>query len=754
MECLHELPIHAVVEREERYRALQQRTDFQETKRAFDTWCAAWFWPADRLEYAPTPATFYRPSVHTRDLIDELASELHFFHWELEFPDVFARPEHGFDAILANPPWDIARTQSQEFFTNYDPLYRTYGRQEALNEQHRLFAHDPAIEREWLLYQAHSKSMTNWVKHAASPFGDPNEENMNSFSLRTGKKGEELHNEWRIRRSKYPSYTDQEHPFRYQSSIVLNTYKMFLELTYHILKQGGRFGMLVPSGVYTDQASMALRKLFLDYCNWEWLFGFINWRRVFDIDSRYKFVILLLEKGGHTNLLRVAFNRVELSDLEQPNPILHEFPRKQVEQFSPKSLVIIEPQTMKDLSILEKLYTQITLLADQSEYSWQIQYTSEFHMTNDSALFPPLPKWEDKGYHPDGYGRWINSSGDIALPLYEGRMIGPFDASEKSWLNGKGRMAEWQAIPFERKVYRPQYLLSLDTYRKRERAFQGYKIGFMKIGSATNTRSMYAAFIEDMPCGESVSTLQPAIKDVKNILSLLACLNSFTYDYSLRCRLGGINLTYSVIAETPLLSPDILRQSPCAKLAARLNLIMPNFAPNWLELRDVYPDFAEHHWRKLWAVTEHERLRLRCILDAIVAELYGLSYDDFAWILRDDPTDPKGFWRVDKEKAKELRQTTLTLEAFKRLKEGGLEAFCQEDWQFSPAIGAQLGPRFTAWQEQGTVAESWVECEEHARRMKEIPIPLPEKDNSEASSDGKHGQGKTTQRAQLDLWST
>lgn len=35
-------------------------------------------------------------------------------------------------------------------------------------------------------------------------------------------------------------------------------------------------------------------------------------------------------------------------------------------------------------------------------------------------------------------------------------------------------------------------------------------------------------------------------------------------------------------------------------------------------------------WKRLWAITSHERLRLRCMLDAIVAELYSLEWDDFA----------------------------------------------------------------------------------------------------------------------------
>jgi len=394
------------------------------------------------------------------------------------------------------------------------------------------------------------------------------------------------------------------------------------------------------------------------------------------------------------------------------------------------------------------------MLDDQTEWGWQLRHAKEFDMTDHSTLFPPLPRWEAKGYRPDGYGRWINQVGDVALPLYEGRMIGPFDPSEKGWVSGKGRTAIWRELPFKDKVFEPQYLLSVSDYLRQERALRGNKIAFMRIGSATNTRSMYASLVSDMPCGHSIFTLQPTESDVVHVLSLVACLNSFIYDYSLRCRLGGINLSYFIIAETPLFPPSQLFMSSCAKLAARLNMVMPCFSQQWQDLRATYPHLGEQHWRRLWAITQYERLRLRCILDAIIAELYGLSYDDFAWILRDDPTNPKGFWRVDKEKPKELRQTTLALEAFKHLKDVGLEAFCQEDWQFPSEVAAQLGPRFTTWQEQGTVAESWAECEENVRRIKEIPMPLPEygtqENNGKQSNNGSKNASKI---GQVDLWS-
>ena len=40
-------------------------------------------------------------------------------------------------------------------------------------------------------------------------------------------------------------------------------------------------------------------------------------------------------------------------------------------------------------------------------------------------------------------------------------------------------------------------------------------------------------------------------------------------------------------------------------------------------------------------MTEADRLRLRVEIDALCADLYGLDPDDFDWIVRDDPTDPR-----------------------------------------------------------------------------------------------------------------
>jgi hypothetical protein len=806
-ETLHALPIHDPDARAAFYRdSILRSPALARLKEAFDTWCATWFWPAPELESAPLPLTFAQPSDTTRAVLGRLAGEHRFFHWELEFPDVFAAPGSGFDAVLGNPPWEIQKPNSREFFSNIDPLYRTYGKQEALRRQEEYFTETEETERAWIEYGARLKALSNWSALARAPWGDPADESTPSFNPFKGKgskvKAAQFHDKWRRARVQRRAYADPEHPYRHQGSADLNTYKMFLEQAHALLRPGGTLAMIAPSGLYTDKGSTDLRTLFLERCRWRWLFGFENREKVFDIDSRFKFGPVIVQKGGSTEAIRTAFMRRHLRDWTEAERHVIPYRRAQVTRFSPRTRAILEIRGRRDLEILEKIYANSVLLGDQGPDGWGIRYATEFHMTNDSALFPPRPKWEADGYRPDEYGRWLkfrrkepnlnrareagwirlaDGSGvvheddieDIALPLYEGRMIGQFDFSEKGWVSGKGRGALWREIPWERKCFEPQYLMKNDAFLRASEeapegsgALRGLKVGFMAIGSATNERSMFCACIYDRPCGNAVPVLKASVVPDSE-LPLTAILNSFVYDYALRARLGGINLNYFVIEETPLPVPNRLaRQTATMKASASLGWAHVSFAPEWLQMggQPAAGQYARRSWRRRWAVTAAERVRCRCILDAIQAEMYGLEWDDLAWILRecDYPVeslsekpfarilDPKGFWRVDKEKDPETRHTVLTLAAFRDLKaiisarggdrERGIESFfaqnesdgwmlpemlCLDDLGLGhderakrpQAVRERVGERFYPWQLEQSVEESWAECERHARNL-------------------------------------
>jgi hypothetical protein len=701
---------------------IQNNESLNLLKRALDKWCAIWFWPVDDEDIQPlTPDRFYQPHGDDDEIAEIITRKAHFFHWEIEFPDVFADESSGFDAILGNPPWDTLEPLSAEFFTRFDPIYRTYGKQEALKHQEQLFESDSEIEGKWLQYTSNFKNLGNWVKNVAYPFGDPSENDGIRVVLQRGKANTSIHNAWRELRKKRFGYSGPSHPFRNLGHGKHYTYKMFLDLAYFLLKDNGRLGMIVPSSLYTSLGSVDLRNLFLDKCRWEWLYGFENSKKIFDTHSSSKFEPIVIQKSGETEAIKTAFMRNDLSEWEYPDKFIISYRKDFIKLFSPISKILLEVKTESDLKILEKIYRNSVFLGHKVEGEWKIEYTQgDFNISSDSELFPPITEWLDEGYKSDQYGRWIGPNGDIALPLYEGRMVGQFDFSEKGWTSGKGRGAVWRIIPFQSKKVEPQFLIKKKRYKEWKKGIKGYKIIFMDVTSATNERTMIATILNDMPSGHSAPLLKVSGGEIKPTLMLTAILNSFAYDYVARASCGGLHLNYFIMKETPLPMfsdiSDVVRDALCL-YSARLTFIHDLFAFDWLNLRNIYINLESVLWKSLWAITNHERLRLRCILDAIVAELYGLDFDDFVWILRYDPSDLKGFWRVDKDKSPELRQTTLALLAFKRLKEIGLEAFCEENWQFSKEIQEKLGPRFLPWQLEGTPRGTWAECEQHARTI-------------------------------------
>ena len=819
LEAMHATGVADGDRRAEIYRErLGSRSPLQDLRAAFDVWCALWFWPADRLDLAPTPRRFRDLTVEQRAVVAELWGDLRFFHWELEFPDVFCReretqtegdvPSHaGFDAIVGNPPWEIQKPNSKEFFSNLDPLYRTYGTQEALRCQQAMFDASKADERAWLEYSARFKALSNWSRSAASPFGDGADDGV-EFSF--GRGGDRLHPRWAAMRGGHRGWADQRHAFHHQGSADINTYKMFLEQAYVLLRARGELAILTPSGIYTDKGARGLRALLLDAATWRSVYSFQNERFVFGmVHHGFKVAILHASKVGRTEVLRTRF-RLGVSDSptaeELPSDILDDsgflsVPRSRIDTFSPRTRALLEIRQKRDLEVLEKIYANSVLLGDEGENGWGIKYATEFHMTNDSKLFPPRPWWEERGYVPDEYGRWIKFKGrpnpkhttsapgwirlrdgggavdesdieDVALPLYEGRMIGQFDFSQKGWVSGKGRGAVWREIPWPEKRIEPQYLMNAADVAENAARPAGTKVTHMRVGSATNERSAGATVLEGPPTGDTAAIFWTNRTSVD--LALAAVLNSFSFDFVMRVRLGGLHLDYHVFEQNPL---PRLSEATLALATPTANLSLPasTWAPAWLRL---FADCAKGVGRSqsVWAVAPAERLRLRCIVDAVSAQLYGLDLDDLCWLLRDSdrPTealtemavsrslDSKGFWRVDKKADPELRLPVLAIAALRDVqqtvracagdRDRAIAAFCgtldpalvpdlpfldpTSGWQLPETlrladyglghderakepqpVRARLGERFLPWQLEQSAEDSWRECEIHARNI-------------------------------------
>ncbi|WP_434480147.1 hypothetical protein [Gemmatimonas sp.] len=582
--------------------------------------------------------------------------------------------------------------------------------------------------------------------------------------------------------------------------------------------------------------------------------------------------------------------RRSFREWEQAEQIATPYTRAQVERFSPRSRAILEVESARDLEILEKIYANSVLLGDDGPDGWGVKYSTEFHMTNDSKLFPPRPKWEAQGYRPDEYSRWLKGNWrpiaelwpeigvdptqvvpaeivleewlfdskagheertagarfvhghllkpgdvqrtswrlrcaqppydslpipradiaagiilsreadawvrvdeieDIALPLYEGRMINMFDFSEKGWVSGKGRSAKWDSVPWDQKSLRPQYLMSSATYedeqfkryiagvksesgaeaaadeerrlrdpleRRAWATLQARRVSFMDVTSSTNTRTIVGAVTPRMPAGNKV----PALK-VKRVEPELLCsfLDSFVFDYVMRRRLTGLSANFFLLREAPLPAISMVEGAAggMSSVGLALSAIAVVFAERWVAGEALMGAKA---WRSCFALLDAERLRLRCMVDAVVALAYGIEEGDLDDLLDDNPLgvagkvrSPKGFWRVDDNLDPELRHPVLFRAAFRNLNAEvracsgdttlGVSRFLYgsdgSGWQLPESlllsdyglsdethvhraalVARRLGPRFFDWQLTQSLENSWRECRVHARNLQQVTV--------------------------------
>lgn len=692
IEALPNDDIRAEERKRELYEKLRQDSVYVKNKIACDIYTAAFFAKKDDAANVPTSRDLFdvmNDLAETRQGIRELAARLSeeysFFHWPVEFPEVFEKG--GFDCVVGNPPWDRIKVQEKEFFSQRIPAIADARNKAARDKMIMVLATGNVFERQ--VYAEFEHALHN--ADATSSF---------------------VH---------YKDFADCRFPLTGTGDV--NLYALFAELNYRLRNERGTAGFVCPSGIATDDstkeffgeiASKGMLRSLYDFENRDALFP--------TVDSRFKFCLLTIAAGNTPGDFAFFLKNVpELEDKRRHFSMTAE----DFDLINPNTHTCPVFRSEKDAELAKKIYRKAGVFVREADFQngnpWRIRFNRMYDMSNDSELFATEP-----GNGPDG---------KPMLPLYEAKMMHQMDhrwatflaekkpedvsAEQKADVNFTARPEYW--VPYTETVLRATTLdasvvallrKSLDesknaiagdakqsTRKLRELCLRlamtetdsklqkvyldasgsgnivqdllaaaeeycpKYLMGYRNISNATNARTLIASVISLCGAGHSIllfGTNKNAVLDA----CLIANMASIPLDYVTRLKLGGTNMTYGYMRQFPILRPE-------AYSDAAVNFIVPRVFALTYTATDIV-EWARALWndasvnlRKL-ILSQHKdlptgidiaalaasdfdpatippivfedahRAKLRAELDAYFARLYGLSRRDLEYIL-----DPK-----------------------------------------------------------------------------------------------------------------
>ncbi|MCJ7430179.1 N-6 DNA methylase [Candidatus Bathyarchaeota archaeon] len=646
-----------VEEKKRKYNALLNLPDLRQQALLADAWTAAFFWPLQ--EDSPTPPTQAVLRLVSKEgnsklysetctMIEKLVKHYSFFHWYLEFPDIFEREEIGFDCILGNPPWEKIKIEEREWFIGRDDeIANTESKVKRTQLIDSLEKRNPSLFSLWVHAQIESQKKASFIRQSG----------------------------------------------RFPLTAVgdTNTFGLFSEHGWSILGRKGRAGIVVKTGIATDDTWKEFFGSLVDskaICS---LYDFENRELLFpDVAPVERFCLLTIaSKSNPQTKSDFAFllsNTEQLSDQERRIILTPE----EIALINPNTKTLATFQSRRDAEIVKNLYRKHPVLIDENNNTnpWNIEYLQIYHMTADAELFQGNTKEAllERGFTLLPNGIFVKEI-ERYLPLLEAKLFNQLDHrfatfEEVDAENRLRRRAGTDQPTIEQKKNADYEIVS--RYWVSERDFKlvsnkhswnhKWAFAFRNITRmTTDTRSAMGTIIPWMPMGNSASILLfRGEVPVNDALLFTGVFTSIIFDYILRQKMGGTNLNSFILKQLPAPTASDLRlmniakdgYTQCAATYLENRLIKLVWTSKSLDAFATEAGFVGGPF--VW--DEPERFKLRIEIDATIAKIYGVSKEDFAHIidsfriLRDKDVSVHGSFVTKDELLKEYDRISLTEE--------------------------------------------------------------------------------------------
>jgi len=211
----------------------------------------------------------------------------------------------------------------------------------------------------------------------------------------------------------------------------INTYPLFAELALNIMNEEGRVGIILPSGIATDDTTKFFFRDLMDTRTLASLYDFENRRGIFPgVHRSYKFCLLTLTGNGRPQGqgAELAFFLQQVTDLKD-GARLFVLSRDDIALLNPNTRTCPIFRSQRDAEITKAIYRRVPVLIKDGppeENPWGVQLRQGlFSMANDSHLFRTCIQLEAEGWRL--VGNIFRRGEEVYLPLYEAKMMHYFD---------------------------------------------------------------------------------------------------------------------------------------------------------------------------------------------------------------------------------------------------------------------------------------------------------------------------------------
>ncbi|MEO3826037.1 DNA methyltransferase [Actinomadura sp. B10D3] len=625
------------------YEDWKSSAEYSQAVHVADAWCAAFMW--HKTKDAPTPithdvfralqdpnATAAGQDVH--DEIARLSEQYHFFHWHLEFPEIFTVSAEessgdidpatgwtgGFSCVLGNPPWDKVDFEDKKYFSVVEP---SIAKISGLARRTRIAEWIEENQEAGRRYRAARRK----VKSSFHFAGD-------SGAFPQCAKG-----------------------LTVKGVTTLQTDQLFVERFESVVAKNGRFGCIVQTAIATSAGAQHLFASLAKRSAVKHLYDFENRKLIFEgVDATFKFCLLsMVGKSLVEPEAKLAFFMLDTGDLDASKRLYTLTPRE-IELINPNTGNLPVFRTRRDADITTAIYRRIPILQEDqaSKNTWRVSFKATlFHTTDDSDLFHTRQKLENEGWLLQGNVFVRND--EKMLPLYEGKMAHIFDHRWNSFFGtgNEDRVAvrsEEKARPDSSAM--PRYWIAEDGMipvhrRGREVQSPGVSVrlgklnwkrnwlcGWRDITKAVNERTAIPTFLPRAAVVETFPLMLPHVAP-ELASALIAAQSSLVFDYVSRQKTGSMHLKLFVWKQLPVPTPE--------DLAAHTHFLTPRV----LELVYTANDMAGlardlRDTGKPFQWDEGRRAQIRAELDAYFFHLYGIDREDTDYILETFQSDSGG----------------------------------------------------------------------------------------------------------------